>query len=36
MRWMLAEQRRLEETTTVAAPPARVFAWLDDPRNPPR
>jgi Polyketide cyclase / dehydrase and lipid transport len=26
-------ERRLEETTTVAVPPARVFAWLDDPRN---
>jgi hypothetical protein len=25
--------RRLEETTTIAAPPARVFAWLDNPRN---
>jgi hypothetical protein len=26
-------RRRLEETMTVPAPPARVFAWLDDPRN---
>jgi Polyketide cyclase / dehydrase and lipid transport len=26
-------EHRLEETTTIPAPPARVFAWLDDPQN---
>ena len=29
----MRSERRLEETTTVPAPPARVFAWFDDPRN---
>jgi hypothetical protein len=33
MRWMPAERRRFEETITIPALPARVFAWLDDPRN---
>jgi len=33
MRSMPVERHRLEETTTVSAPPARVFAWLDNPRN---
>jgi hypothetical protein len=26
-------ERCLEQTVVVPAPPARVFAWLDDPRN---
>jgi hypothetical protein len=26
-------QRTLQETVVVAAPPARVFAWIDDPAN---
>lgn len=26
-------QRTLQETIVVAAPPARVFAWIDDPAN---